>query len=137
MGKEKGKSQKNENTKKQVSSNEELGKAVNENTDTIEMSKESEAGKTTYKIKATGKVAWGVCFAALVIAIALILAGPASGGISAVAGSTVAAPAVGVLGLGTVISAIKVAVAGGGANILNKLRKYKMEELNGKIILRK
>jgi hypothetical protein len=119
-----------------VSDNEELGKAVKENADTIEMSRESEAGKTTYKIKATGKVAWGVCVAALTVAIALVIAGTATGGISAVAGSAVAAPAVGILGLTTVISAIKTAIAGGGVSTLNKLRGYKMEEKDGKDVFK-
>ena len=120
-----------------INTNEELGKAVKSDADTIEMSRESQAGKTTYKIKATGKVAWGVCIGPIGIAVLLILTSPATAGTSGIAGFSILAPAAGILGLPTAIGAVAIAVAGGGVGVLNKLRGYKMEEKNGKIILRK
>lgn len=124
-----------------VYSNKDVGEAVKKEANTIEMSRESEAGKTVYKIKATGNVAWGVCFAALAVAIVAIIAIPVTGGASAIpagAAGFIGAPIVaGVLGGPAVAGAIAIAVAGGGAGILNKLRRYKMEEKNGKIILTK
>jgi hypothetical protein len=103
------------------------------------MSRESEAGKTVYKIKATGNVAWGVCFVALAVAIVAITAMPVTGGTSAIpagiAGFIGTPIAVGVLGGPVTAGAIAIAIAGGGVGILNKLRGYKMEEKNGKIIL--
>lgn len=125
----------------EINTNEELGKAIKDGEDTIEFEETSEAGKTTRRIKATGKVAWAVCIGFFTVAILLILAAPATGGASAAGGvvfSIAGAPAVvGILGMPTVVGAITIAVAGGGVGVLNKLRRYKMEEKNGKIILLK
>jgi hypothetical protein len=124
-----------------VYSNKDVGEAIKKEADTIEMSRESEAGKTVYKIKVTGNVAWGVCFAALAVAIVAIIVIPVTGGASAIpagAAGFIGTPiVVGVLGGPAAAGAIVIAVAGGGAGILNKLRGYKMEEKNGKIILTK
>jgi hypothetical protein len=124
-----------------VYSNKDVGEAIKKEVDTIEMSRESEAGKTVYKIKATGNIAWGVCFAALAVAIVAIIVMPVTGGASAIPAGAVGfigTPiAIGVLGGPAAVGAIVIAVAGGGVGILNKLRRYKMKEKNGKIILTK
>jgi len=105
------------------------------------MSTESEAGKTAFKIKATGNVAWAVCIAALAVAIVAILVSPATLGTSVVIGGAVetfmAPVVVTTLGFSAASGAITIAIAGGGVGILNKLRKYKMKKENGKIILLK
>lgn len=120
-----------------VETNEELGKRIKNGEDYIEIEAGSIAGKTTVKIKAAGKVAWGICFSALAIGIGLIISGAFTGGTTAVAGAVFMVPAVGVLGGSVVAGAVAIAVAGGGAGILNKLRKYEMEKKKDKIILRK
>ena len=124
-----------------VNTNEELGKAIKNGEDTIEMEYESNPGKTTIRIKAAGNVAWAVCIAALTVSIVLIIATPATAGVSAPAAavsSFIAAPIVAAtLGSAATTGAIAIAVAGGGAGALNKLRKYKMERRDGKVILTK
>ena len=55
-------------------------------------------------------------------------------GTSSVA-SSAAAGAVAILGGKTTISAIAIAIAGGGVGILNKLRKYRIEKISDKHII--
>ncbi len=118
-----------------VSTDEELAKAVKDDVDTIEI--EGPLGKKTIRIKATGKIAWAVCFAALAIAVASILTAPTTSGTSTVAGVVVAPAVVSILGMPTTLTAISIAVAGGGIGILNKLRKYDMEKRGNLLILKK
>ena len=120
-----------------VKKNEELGKRIKNGDDYIEIEAGSEAGKTTLKVKAAGKVAWAVCFSALAIGIGLIISGAFTGGTTTIPGVAFLAPAVGVIGAPAVAGAVAIAVAGGGAGTLNKLRKYRMEKKNSKIILKK
>ncbi|MCL2690204.1 MAG: adhesin [Chitinispirillia bacterium] len=126
-----------------VSSNEELGKAIKSGANTIEIEAGSSAEKTYVKIKATGKVAWAVCFSALSVALAVVVVGKIAvlptAGVSAVAGLAAgtagAAPAIALLGLTAVKGAIIIAFFGGGIGALTKLRGYKMETVDGKIFL--
>jgi hypothetical protein len=126
----------------EANTNKEVGEAIKAGANVIEISRETEAGRTVWRIKATGNVAWGVCIAALAVAIAAILTLPVPTPPPVKIGQAfavvpAAAPAVAALGLPTAIGAIAIAVAGGGVGTLNKLRAYKMEERDGKIILRK
>lgn len=92
------------------------------------------------RIKATGKVAWGVCFGALAVAIVALLAIPGAavltggpGGAAFLAGGAgAAALAVATLG-SAATTAITIGVAAGGAGVLNTLRdKYTIVEKNDK-----
>lgn len=124
----------------------ELGQAIKEEKDTIEI--EGDLVRRVIKIKATGKIAWGVCIGALGVAITLVLTQPATTaidistlGTSALVKSFVATSsgvvAVSTLGsVSAVSTAIGIGVAGGGVAALNKLRDYRLEKKeNNKIIL--
>lgn len=114
----------------------ELAEAINNDEETIEI--EGDLAKKTVKIKATGKVAWIVAIGAISIAVIAILSAPATAGTSSLISAGVAPVAVGVLGAGTTVTAISIAVAGGSVAVLNKLRGYKLEKISdNKVILKK
>lgn len=127
-----------------VSNEKELGQAIKEGQDTIEI--EADLARKVVKIKSTGKVAWGVVIGGVAIlatcgVVAITTAVP-SGGTGPVASAFLSLPAatpvIAVLGIPATISAVGIAVAGGGVAALKKLKKYHMEELsNGKVILHK
>lgn len=118
----------------------ELAEAIKNNEDTIYI--EGDLKKAVIRIKATGKIAWGVCFAALATAIVAILATPGLavttggvGGAMSFAGS-VSMSAVAAATLGSAVApAIAIGIAAGGAGVLNLLRdKYKIVDKNDKFI---
>jgi len=120
-----------------VETEKELGESLKRGEDIIEI--EGDLGKKVFRIKATGKVAWAVCFSALAVAIVLIVATPATVGVAApVAGVSyfVAVPViVSTIGIPAATAAVAIAVAGGGVGILNKLRKYRLTKEGDKVIL--
>lgn len=118
----------------------ELGKAIKNGEDYIEI--EFKLADKVLRIKATEKIAWTVAIGGITIAVTSIIATAATGGTAAPASALVATPAlagaVGVLGVPTTISAIGIAVAGGGVGTLNKLRDYDIEKISDdKVILHK
>lgn len=118
----------------------ELGKALKEGQDTIEI--EMDLCKKVIKIKVMGKVAWGICIASATIAVSCAVVAVSTAGTTAVPDALIATPAMAtlasVLGLPTAISAVAIAVAGGGVGALNKLRNYRLERVSDeKIILHK
>jgi hypothetical protein len=123
----------------EVHNEKELGEALKKNADRIVI--EGDFAKKVIRIKATGKVAWAVCFSALTVAIVAIIATVGTGGVAApaaLASGIIAGPAaVGVLGVPAAGAAIVIAVAGGGAGVLNKLRKYKLIKKGNKVVLEK
>lgn len=130
----------------QVKTEEELAKAVNNNENRIEI--EGDLAEKVIKIKASGNVAWAVAIGSIGIAVIAIISlfknsesknsqSPKVAFVASGIGATTAAGAVGVLGLATTISAIKIAVSGGGKDVLKKLRNYKMEKISDtKIVLK-
>ena len=87
-----------------------------------------------------GKVAWAVCITAVTVAVSRAVVAASTGGTTALPDAFIATPAMAtlasVLGLPTAISAVIIAVAGGGAGALNKLRNYRMEKISEeKVIL--
>lgn len=118
----------------------ELGKALKEGQDTIEI--EFDLCKKVIKIKAIGIVSWGICIASITIAVSCAVVAVSTAGTTAVPDALIAMPAMAtlasVLGLPTAISAVAIAVAGGGVGALNKLRNYRLERVSDeKIILHK
>lgn len=121
----------------------ELGQAIKEEKDTIEI--EGDLCNKVIKIKATGTVAWGVCIGALGIAIGTIIvqaattpidfatlgASAAFKGFVATSSGAVAATTLG----SATTTAISIGVAGGGIATLNKLRGYRLEKVNDKKIV--
>lgn len=116
----------------------ELGKALKDNQDYIEI--EGKLVGQVVKIKAIGKVAWGACAVAISIAIIGAVSSAGTGGLATPVSAFIATPGlagtVGILGVSTTNVAIVIAVAGGGIEALNKLRKYDLERVSeSKVIL--
>lgn len=109
-----------------------LGEAIKNNEDTIEI--EGDLKKRVIRVKITGNRAWVIAIGAMGVAVTAIIATAATGGTTAPVNALVATPAltgaVSVLGVPTTISAIGIAVAGGGIGALNKLRDYEIEEIS-------
>ena len=134
-----------------VSTEKELGNAIHDNVDTIEI--EGDLAKKVVKIKATGKVAWAVCIGSLTVAIiatvAAMIPDPAEPVEIGVAGISYGLSAI-TLGAATT-SAVSIGIAGAIATgatgtdigsaaigILNKLRKYTVtKKSEGKVVLKK
>ena len=116
----------------------ELGEALKKDQDTIEI--EGDLAKKTIKIKATGKVTWGVCIACIAVAVTMSVVTIGSGGTATpLTGPSVAlslGAAATTLGMPAAITATGIAIAGGGVIALKKLRKYKLEKISDtKIVL--
>ena len=119
-----------------VRTNEELAKAVKEDASTIIV--EGDLKNKVLRIKATGKVTWGIAIGAIAVAVIAILAAPASGGTSAAVGVAAAPAAAAILGGSTTVAAISIAVAAGSVDVLNNLRDYRIaEETNSHVVLKK
>lgn len=83
--------------------------------------------KGVVRIHATGRVAWAIAIGAIAVAVGIIIA---SGGVGFFSAPLIAPVAVSTLGLSTTVTAIGIAVAGGGVSALNRLRKYDIVENN-------
>jgi len=121
-----------------VNTPEELGKAIKD--DAIEIILERDAEKQVVRIKAVGKVSWAIAFGAIVVAVILAIGTAGSGGTSApvtIPGVIFSlGPASAILGTGTALAAVSIAVAAGGVGALTTLRKkYKLEDRSGKKVL--
>lgn len=113
-----------------------LGEALKDDEDEIII--EGDLKEKVIRIKAKGKVAWAIAIGAIAVAVAAIIATPATGGASSIAAVATAPAAVSVLGGAATTAAISIAVAAGGVGALNKLREYKIVENDeNKLVLRK
>ena len=130
-----------------VKTSKELGQAIKAEKETIEI--EGDLAAKVIRIKATGKVAWGVAAAALGIGVFAIVhtphatvatapAGGVGGAISFTGGAVSTGAAGAILGPAA-ITAITVAVAAGGIGALTSLRdKYKIDSKSkNKLILKR
>lgn len=119
-----------------ISTEKELGEALKEGVDTIEI--EGDLRKKVLKIKGTGKVSWAIAIGCIVIALTGILVSPATAGATGAAGFIAAPAAVAALGAPVATSAILIAIAAGGVGALNRLRKYKIVSNEGdRLVLKK
>ena len=119
-----------------VTTAEELGKAIKNNVESIEI--EGDLTSKVIRIKATGKVAWAVAIGGIAVSVAAIICAPSTAGASTVAGIIASPVAIGVLGVSATCTAIAIAVATGGIAGLNMLRKYKIVSREGnKLVLKK
>ena len=71
-------------------------------------------------------MAWGVVIGAIAISVAAILLAPTPEPTSKVMGIVATPIAITILGAGTIVVAISIAVVAGGIGALNKLRKFKV-----------
>ena len=123
-----------------VKTEKELADAINRGEDTIEI--EGDLAKKTVKIRATGKVAWAIAFAAIGIAACAAVTTAVTGGTSAPVTGTVVGltggAAVGILGGAATYSAIAIAIAAGGVGVLTKLRGYKeISRTESKLVIKR
>lgn len=122
-----------------IDNEKDLGDALKNGQDSIEI--EGDLGKKVLKIKATGKVAWGIAAGAIgvaVIAVMYPVPEPTTQVASKAFAFTAGGSAVAILGAGTAATAISIAVAAGGVAGLNKLRAYKViSSDNDRVVLRK
>lgn len=110
----------------------ELGEAIKNNEESIEI--EGDLKKQVFRIKATGKVAWGVCASVLGVAIVFYLVTSkkdATGGAALfVSGMVTTTAAATILGSAAVPAAL-IGIAAEGIGALNTLRdKYEIVEEN-------
>ena len=94
------------------------------------------------KIKGTEHAVWAVCVIAIGVAVVSIMAGgtltagtagtaaPLAGGVQAFCTVPAASVAVSALGLPTTITAVGIALAGGGVGVLSQLRDYRLVEVS-------
>lgn len=123
-----------------VTTEKELGEALKRGESRIEV--ECDLVKRIIKIKAVGNAAWAICIGAIGVAAVCGAVIITSAGTATAPSAFVAAPALvtvsSFLGVPTAISAIGIAIAGGGVGALNKLRGYRVEKVSDeKIILHK
>lgn len=120
-----------------VRNEKEFAKAVKNNEDTIEI--EGDLANKTIKIKATGKVVWGVVIAAVAIIVVAILAAPATGGTSGVAALVGGSGATALIGAPTMFTLVGIAVAAGGIGVLTAIRdKYRIiEKSSNRVVLKR
>lgn len=118
----------------------ELGEALKRGDSTIEV--ELDLSKKVVKIKTAERGSWALCVAAIGVAVVCGVVTISTAGTATVPSAFIATPAIatasGVLGMSTAISAIGIAMAGGGVVALNKLRGYRLEKVSDeKVILHK
>ena len=136
-----------DNKAKTVTNPKKLGKTIKSEPDEIII--EGDLAKHVYKIKAKGKVALGIAFGAIAVAVIAILTLPAGAaarpagliadGVIAGVATTTAAAAIGVIGLSATTAAIGIGVGARNANVLKIIRdKYIVKnKSNNRLILKK
>lgn len=106
----------------------ELGRAIQNEENYIEI--QGGFVSDIRKIKALNRVMWCLVLSVLALIIATLLLAPVTAGTAPIAASLVAGtPAVGMLGLSGCMTAIRIAVAGGGIHILKRLRGYQSKSM--------
>lgn len=94
----------------------ELGEALKRGDSTIEV--EFDLAHKVAKIKTTGNAMWALCITAIGVAVVSGVVAISTAGTATVPSAFIATPAIatasGVLGMSTAISAIGIAMAGGG-----------------------
>lgn len=130
-----------------VKNEEELEQAIKDNVDKIEI--EGSLTEKVIRIKATGKIAWAVCFSCFTIVMAIIikpLLEKEKSKIDEPIVKEIAKSLIGndylldsvtvpILGVTTVACCLTLSIIAGQVGILNKLRSYKLNEKDGKCIL--
>ncbi|MCU8045600.1 MULTISPECIES: hypothetical protein [unclassified Shewanella] len=116
-----------------ISNEADLGQALKNNQDTIEI--EGDLIRKIVKIKATGKVAWVIAFGAIGVAVTILIT---TGGTGAPVSGLVGASALGILGVSATTSAISIALAAGSVAVLTTLRNYSIvEQSEDRLVLKR
>lgn len=104
-----------------------LGKAMAQDEEEIEVN--GDFARHVSRLWGLDRVLWKICLILLATVVLLVLAVPVGGPVLAayaVAGS----PVVGILGAKTAAAAVGIAAAGGGVRVLEKLKGYRLEQIN-------
>lgn len=121
-----------------VSNEKELGKALRNGEDRIEIEVNLPVSNAVIKVKAASNVAWAVAIGGIAVAVLVLLPIPDPAKPAEAAAALAATPVVvATLGADAAASAVLIAVAGGGVASLNKLRKYSMTKEGDKLILKR
>ncbi|EEQ59217.1 hypothetical protein CBFG_02927 [Clostridiales bacterium 1_7_47FAA] len=120
-----------------VENEQDLGEAIDRGEETIEVK-----GKLAPRIKKIwfmDRFLWCLCLACLAVAIAALVAVPATGMMSAAVSLVSGTPAALLMGTPAAVTAVLTAAAGGGIATLKKLRNcYKLESAGaGCVVLHK
>jgi len=108
-------------TRRRVSTEEEFAKAMKDDTvDEVEIT--GSMKDKMLKVRARGKITWGIVAGSFAVAGAVILTSPTTGGLSSILSLPALAPAVGVLGTTLVAFLVKLIIAFGSIGILTQLR---------------
>ncbi|WP_044874625.1 hypothetical protein [Pseudomonas sp. LFM046] len=117
---------------------EELAEAIRAGADYIEV--EGDLAKKTFKIRATGKVAWVIAFGCIGVAVtAALLAAKSDNTKSSVTAGIASLGAAAVpaftLGPAVMATAIAIAMSAGGVAVLTQLRDYKQVSYDGGVLV--
>lgn len=112
----------------------ELGEAVKREEPCIEM--EGELAAQVKKLVRLNAILWAFCLATLSVAVVAVMQMPVTAGLSGIVSLAAGTSASAVIGVDAAVTAVTVAVAGGGIGTLSMLRGYRLEEKkDGKVIL--
>jgi hypothetical protein len=120
-----------------VTTEAQLAEAIRNREDFIEV--EGNLKNMSLKIRATGKVVWGIVSGLFLLLLAVILAAPVGGPVGVAAAAVPAGAAgaglVAILGAAATASAVKMIRAFGGVEVLEKLREYEQIPSDGENLL--
>ncbi len=117
-----------------VDNGKDLGDAVRQREPYIKL--EGELAAQVKKLVRLNAILWAFCLAALSVAVIAALQAPVTAGMSGIASLIAGTSASAVIGVDTAVTAVTIAVAGGGIGTLNMLRQYHLEEKeDGEVIL--
>jgi len=117
-----------------VDNGKELGDAVRHREPYIKL--EGELAAQVKKLVRLNAILWAFCLAALSVAVIAAMQAPVTAGMSGIASLIAGTSASAVIGVDTAVTAVTIAVAGGGISTLSMLREYHLEEKgDGELIL--
>lgn len=125
-------------TSARVRTEEELADAINESIDQIEI--EGDLANKTFKIKASGQVAWAVAIGAIGIAATAVVLAMKGGdtkttAISGLAAASFMAVPTLTIGYAAAAAAVAIAVSAGSVAVLGKLRDYKQVSFDDGVLV--
>ncbi|MFT4105537.1 MAG: hypothetical protein QM657_07250 [Lacrimispora sp.] len=118
-----------------VHNEEEFGEALREGRDKIEI--EGDLASKVKKLYKINLALWNFCLVCLAVTIIALMQIPITGGSSTAVSLVAGTPLAAIVGTKAAVSAVMIAVAGGGIQVLYKLRRdYRMlNEKDGRVII--
>ncbi|MEY8356755.1 hypothetical protein AALB39_25860 [Lachnospiraceae bacterium 54-53] len=118
-----------------VRNEEEFGEAVRDGKEKVVL--EGDLADKVKKLYKINLALWNFCLICLAVTIIALMQVPITGGTSGVVSLVVGTPVAAIVGTEIAVSAVMIAVAGGGVQVLYKLRRdYRMETgKDGRVII--